>query len=187
MKITFSTLGCPEWNWEDIYSMAKDIGFDGIELRGVGGEICSYKARPFTAEEIGRTIQKMQELGLSFSAISSSCCVKNDYFVQKTMADGLASIDLAARLGARYVRILGDLEPFETAPVDEDTAVRALLELSDYAAPKKVVLLVETNGYYADSKHLKDLMQRIGRDNVAVLWDVHHPARYRSLQIPMRR
>ena len=34
MKIAFSTLGCPEWSWEDIYSMAKDTGFDGIELRG---------------------------------------------------------------------------------------------------------------------------------------------------------
>lgn len=36
MKISFSTLGCPEFGWRDIYSLAKDFGFDGIEVRGLG-------------------------------------------------------------------------------------------------------------------------------------------------------
>ena len=35
MKIAFSTLGCPDFDWSDIYSMAKDLGFDGIEIRGL--------------------------------------------------------------------------------------------------------------------------------------------------------
>ena len=35
MKFSFSTLACPDYTWADIYSMAKDLGFDGIEVRGV--------------------------------------------------------------------------------------------------------------------------------------------------------
>lgn len=35
MKIAFPTLGCPDWNWEDIMVAAKDLGYDGIELRGI--------------------------------------------------------------------------------------------------------------------------------------------------------
>ena len=35
MKVSFSTLGCPEWSWAEITSMAKDLGFDGIEIRVV--------------------------------------------------------------------------------------------------------------------------------------------------------
>mgnify|MGYP000877083448 CR=1 FL=1 len=31
MKIAFSTLACPDSSWQDIYSMAKDMDFDGIE------------------------------------------------------------------------------------------------------------------------------------------------------------
>ena len=27
MKLAFSTLGCPDFDWPDIYSMAKDFGF----------------------------------------------------------------------------------------------------------------------------------------------------------------
>ena len=48
MKIAFSTLGCPDFSWSDIYSMAKDLGFDGIEIRGLGNEIFAVKAQPFT-------------------------------------------------------------------------------------------------------------------------------------------
>ena len=44
MKLAFSTLGCPDYSWSDIYAMAKDIGFGGIELRGLGDDIFSVHA-----------------------------------------------------------------------------------------------------------------------------------------------
>jgi fatty-acyl-CoA synthase len=34
MKLAFSTLGCPEWTWTEIYPMAYDLGYSGIEIRG---------------------------------------------------------------------------------------------------------------------------------------------------------
>jgi fatty-acyl-CoA synthase len=160
--------------------MAKDIGFDGIELRGLGGEISAFKAKPFLPNEILQTKTKLKALQMEISCISSSCCVQNEYHIQKTMTEGLSSIDLASQLGTRFVRILGDIEPFETSPVDENAAVRALKGLSDYAAPKNITLLVETNGVYASSPRLKALMEKVNRTNVAVLWDVHHPARYKG-------
>ena len=52
MKISFSTLACPDLTWQEIYSMAKDFGFDGIEMRGLGNDIISYKALPFTDAQI---------------------------------------------------------------------------------------------------------------------------------------
>ena len=44
MKLSFSTLACHDFEWSDIYSMAKDLGFDGIEVRGLGDDIFSVKA-----------------------------------------------------------------------------------------------------------------------------------------------
>ena len=35
MKTAFSTLGCPGWSWDEIFATAKDLGLDGIEVRGV--------------------------------------------------------------------------------------------------------------------------------------------------------
>ena len=47
MKLAFSTLGCPEFGWSDVYSMAKDLGFQGIEVRGLGDELFDGKTKPF--------------------------------------------------------------------------------------------------------------------------------------------
>jgi len=49
MKLAFSTLGCPDWNWNEIYSMAHDLGYAGIEIRGLGEEIMASRAKPFFA------------------------------------------------------------------------------------------------------------------------------------------
>ena len=29
MKLAFSTVGCPDYNWTEIYSMAKRLGLSG--------------------------------------------------------------------------------------------------------------------------------------------------------------
>ena len=62
MKLAFSTLGCPNFSWPDIYAMAKDVGFSGIELRGLGDEIFSVHAEPFSEENIEKTKEKLKKL-----------------------------------------------------------------------------------------------------------------------------
>ena len=39
MKISFSTLGCPRWSWREILATACDLGYGGVEVRGVGNDI----------------------------------------------------------------------------------------------------------------------------------------------------
>ena len=36
MKLSFSTLACPDFTWTEIYSMTKDFGLYVIEIRGLG-------------------------------------------------------------------------------------------------------------------------------------------------------
>jgi len=73
MKIAFSTLGCPDFDWTDIYSMAKDFGFQGIEIRGLGHDIFAVAAPPFTPRQLPRTVQKLRDLGLEIPCLSSGC------------------------------------------------------------------------------------------------------------------
>jgi len=68
MKIAFSTLGCPDFSWTDIYSMAKDFGFNGIEIRGLGKEIFAVKAQPFTESELPKTLKSFRNFVLKFRA-----------------------------------------------------------------------------------------------------------------------
>ena len=71
MKLAFSTLGCPEFGWSDVYSMAKDLGFQGIEVRGLGDELFDGKTKPFQQENLPKTLAQLKKIRMNISCISS--------------------------------------------------------------------------------------------------------------------
>jgi len=180
MKLAFSTLGCPEWSWPEIVAMARDLGFHGIEIRGLGQEIHAAHARPFTAGELSATMEHLRSLNLEITCFSSACNLSDAARRSEILAEGFEYIDLAARTGVRFVRVLGDLAPEVRGEVDDAVVAAGLASLADYAAYRKVTLLVETNGVYTDTARLAALLDRVNSPAVAVLWDVHHPWRFKG-------
>jgi fatty-acyl-CoA synthase len=178
MKIAFSTLGCPDFSWSDIYAMAKDLGFDGIELRGLGQDIFAVKAPPFTDGQLPETLRQLAKLRLKIPCLSSGSCLKFADRQAANSAEITAYIELASRLGTPYVRVLADLEPQATDNVDDAAVLQALADLAPLAEAKGVTLLVETNGVYADTARLARLLDQLASDAVAALWDIHHPYRF---------
>ncbi|MGE5582984.1 MAG: AMP-binding protein [Bacillota bacterium] len=178
MKIAFSTLGCPDFDWTEIYSMAKDLGFDGIEIRGLGQEILAVKAQPFTENQLPQTLKKLSELRLEIPCLSSGCCLKFGEQAQQNYEEIMQYITLAAKLGTPYIRILADLEPQPEGDVDDGVVLAALKRLIPVAEENGVTLLVETNGVYSDTARLCKLLDQAASDAVAALWDIHHPYRY---------
>jgi len=177
MKISFSTLACPHSSWQEIYTMAKDVGFDGIEIRGLGSDIFAVRAQPFTEKELPNTIKKLASLRLSISCFSSNCCLKFADREAENKKEITEYIMLAGRIGTPYVRILADLDVAPDGEVDDELVIRQLRELAPVAQKHGVTLLVETNGVYADTARLRRLLERTASDSVAALWDMHHPYR----------
>ncbi|MEA4890433.1 MAG: AMP-binding protein [Clostridiaceae bacterium] len=178
MKIAFSTLGCPDFDWPDIYSMAKDFGFSGIEIRGLGREIFTVKAPPFTDKQLPQTIKLLAKLRLEIPCLSSGCCLKFADQADRNYEEISAYILLAEKLGTPYVRILADLEPQAAGDVDDEVVLAQLRRLIPVAEAHKVTMLIETNGVYADTSRLCHLLEQAASDAVAALWDFHHPYRY---------
>ncbi|HEY8392034.1 MAG TPA: AMP-binding protein [Capillibacterium sp.] len=178
MKIAFSTLGCPDFAWTDIYSMAKDFGFDGIEIRGLGKEIFAVKGQPFAADQLPKTIEKLTRLDLEIPCLSSGCCLKDPAQAEANYQEIVEYITLAAKVGAAYVRVLADREPQPVDEVDDGVVLAALRRLVPVAEANGVTLLLETNGVYADTNRLRNLLDQVESDAVAALWDVHHPYRF---------
>lgn len=154
MKLAFSTLGCPDFSWPEIYSMASDFGFDGIEIRGLGKDIFAVEAQPFTEEQLPKTINKLSELGIEIPCLSSGCCLKFAEKAEENHEEIVKYILLASRLGTPYVRILADLKPHPTGEVDDGVVLAALERLIPVAEENEVTLLIETNGVYADTTRL---------------------------------
>ncbi|MDO4546901.1 MAG: AMP-binding protein, partial [Clostridia bacterium] len=178
MKIAFSTLGCPDFDWVDIYSMAKDFHFDGIELRGLGKDINPFSAAPFSERRIDKTVARLERLGIEIPCLSSGCALKFADEAEATNADLREYVALADRLGSKYIRILADRQPDVTGPVDDEYIVSRLKEIARFTDGTNVTLLVETNGVYADTARLRRLLDAVGDSKVAALWDVHHPYRF---------
>jgi len=178
MKTCFSTIACPDFSWQDIYSMASDFGFDGIEIRGLGNDIFSVKAPPFTEAELPNTIAKLKSLNIEIPCLSSGEPVNNPETKDKAIAEITAYAELAAKIGASYIRVLGDRNPEANGEIDDDFVIATMKELVPVAEKYNVTLLLETNGVYADTKRLKKVLDAIGSRKVAALWDMHHPYRY---------
>ena len=178
MKLAFSTLGCPDFSWPEIYSMAKDLGFDGVEIRGLGEEIFAVKAQPFTESQLPQTQKKLAELHLEIPCLSSGCCLKFTGNAEHNCEEIMEYITLAAKLGTPYIRILADLDPQPGGVVDDGVVLAALKRLIPMAEAKGITLLVETNGVYSNTDRLRRLLDSAASDAVAALWDVHHPYRF---------
>ena len=174
IKLAFSTLGCPDWSFDDILSMSKDLGYDAIEIRGIERDMFAPSAKPFLPENIEKTKERLEKLGLEISCLTSGVRLNETYRIESHMADGKAYIDLAQKLGVPYIRVIGDSGPDPT-DIPFDNVAKHLKELADYADGTDVTLLIENNGALAKSDLMLHLLEKVSADNVAVLWDINHP------------
>jgi len=174
MKICFSTLGCPEWSFSEIVTFASDLKFDGIELRGVLDEMFVPAIGELSKGNIDSTKKRLDNLSLSIPCVTSSCNL-NDENVLETAK---AYVDTASALGAPYLRLLGDKAPAPSDGVSMKVLKPNLASIADYAKDKGVMPLIETNGFFANTKMLSALLRDLKEDNVGVLWDIHHPYRF---------
>lgn len=178
MKISFSTLACPDYSWQDIYSMAKDLDFDGIELRGIGSYIDAVKAPPFSEEKIDKTVDTLKKLGIEISCLSSGCVLKNFSRTEENLAELSGYIKLAKKINCCYIRVLADENPMPVDDVNDDMMADVLSRAGALLEGTGIMLLVETNGVYCDTGRLAALLRSVNSRNVGALWDMHHPYRY---------
>ncbi|MBQ7600334.1 MAG: AMP-binding protein [Clostridia bacterium] len=179
MKISFSTLGCPDFSWIDICSMAKDFGFQGIEIRGLSGEdIFKLHKSPFKPENIEATREQLKRQKLEISCFSTGCSLGYRDRRDDNMREIRKYIDLARYFKVPYVRVLGEPSAEPEMQVDDDFVVEQMKDLAPIAEEAGVIILLETNGVYSDTARLSDVLARVGSDNVAALWDFNHPFRF---------
>ena len=177
MKLAFSTVGCPDWTFEEIFASAKDFGYDAIEITGIGNEIYAPKLKIFSDSNITSTVEKLKNSGLTISMFASNAVIGSPEATQEAKKEAFDYIDLAYKANAPFVRILISPRP-EADKIDTYSAVSAYSEICDYAKNKKITPLIETNGVFADSKILAEFMGKIECENKGVLWDINHPCRF---------
>lgn len=176
LLLSFSTLGCPDWNFQQITDFATQHGYKGIELRGIQRQMDLTRCPQFETEENRRqTIALMKEKELRFVGLGSSA--KMHLFEgaerEKNLVEARNFIKLAEQISCPYVRVFPNNLPKD---VDKKTTInliiKGLKELGTYAREKKVMVLMETHGDVVYADDIFEIMQATANNNVGLVWDV---------------
>lgn len=176
LKLSFSTLGCPDWTFDEIIAFAQQNGYKGIEVRGIKRELYLPKCPEFssaTAQDASR--QKMKDAGLSFVNLGSSCTLHFPEGAerQKNLDEGKRFIDLAQALDCPYIRVFPNNFPKDqdrTATMD--LIAGGLLQLAEYAKGSGVTVLLESHGDLVYINDLVTLMNKAKHKQVGLIWDM---------------
>ena len=176
-RIAFSTLGCPAWSWKTILETADRLGYGGIELRGVAGEMDLPKVPELQGTRLAGTKKDLAALGIVISDLGASAHMheKEKSAREKQLDEGRRFIDLAQALGVPYVRMFGDkIPPDEPKEEVMKRVVEGFQQMAAYAKPAGVTVLIESHGDFTHSGDLEEILTRVGSPQFALLWDAHH-------------
>jgi len=177
MKTCLLTLGCPDWDLDTVCAKGREYGFDGIDFRGLLGEIDITVLPEFTTD-ITATMQKITDAGLEVSGIASSINVCVPEARKSNLEEAKRTIEVANNLRCRNIRIFGggDLEKYnrETLAKIGCECVEEILAL-DGAAELK--WLFETHDLWIKAKDCRLLLDNIPNPAFGALWDMGHTSR----------
>jgi sugar phosphate isomerase/epimerase len=175
MKLSFSTLGCPDWSADQIIDAARTNGYDGVQLRFMDGERDIRKALtsfPGGPREFRR---KFERVNVALCCLDTSVVLTAD---ESGVSEGEQMIDLALNIGAPYLRVFGgEIPDGETRPEATKRAAEKLARLGRRAAQRGLRVLLETHDAFSSGAHAAQLLSEAGDEGTGVIWDFHHPVR----------
>ena len=169
MKLSFSTRGWSELGWNELLSTAGEMRFSGIEVYNVFNTPKLVQAGgPFHKYSVMPTVRELRDRRLSIPCFDSS----NDLSRQ--------SVEMLESMRA-LIRLASDMRcPYVCAFAKDDDYDRICSNLRVLIPDAKaagVTLLIKTSGVFSDTSRLRDLLNEFACDQLAVVWDVHHPYR----------
>ena len=179
MKFAFTTLACPDWTIEQAVEAGVRLGYDGIELRLLDGEVLDPVA---DEDKIARAIRVAQKSEMTVCAFDTSCRFNLRHEVDRhsQIEDLLAWIRLAGRQGVPIVRVFGgDREPNDRASEEEINAriVESLQHVAPAAEREGVTVALEAHDDFSSARRLAAVLDQVSSPRVGALWDAHHPYR----------
>jgi sugar phosphate isomerase/epimerase len=179
MKLTISTLTCPDWTLAQIMDACAAAGVGGVDFRGLGPEIDVTRLREFTLD-LPLTLAEFRARGLGLPCFNTSVTLMSPSAQrwQEMLDEAHRYAQVAARSGARFLRIFGGAIP-KGMTRDEAlaTARRHLRQISKICLTHGTLPVVETHDAWSTSRAVRELLHEFDPSEVGVLWDVEHTCR----------
>lgn len=206
MNFSFSTLGCPDYSFEQIIELLKKVGYTGVELRIYKNTEDLRTLDEFRPENIGSVRRMFKSAGLSFTCVSSSArfAYPDPENLRQQLKLAEDYMRIAEALDCRYIRVFGgpypvnftgraqsepfidayraSLPPEKTRGLTREMCDAAVMEslgkIGEIGRKYGVMPLMETHDDFCSGKTVRRLIEGCGSDNVGIVWDCLHPFRY---------
>lgn len=184
MKLSFTTLVCPDWNLPRIIDAAVTHGYKGLEFRCDAHQAHGIEAFATTAARKD-AVKRLSDAGLQACCLATSLrFIRSDVFEMY-----LRRLELCAEVEIPLLRV------FCGQPEDEwmsmDDAVRAvadrLREAAELASDARVTLALQTHDHMARAADAAAAVRLAAHPLVALCYDNLHPLRKREpLELTLR-
>ncbi|HEX2036859.1 MAG TPA: sugar phosphate isomerase/epimerase family protein [Chloroflexota bacterium] len=177
MKFAFSTLGCPQWSMQQVAEAATSLGYQGVELRLVDGEVIPPD---LPAADRRRVKDVLKGAGVEIACVDTSARFSSADREErrKHEEDVRAYLNLANEWESPLVRIFGgNLAPGVTEEQGIAYVAESLNTLAPAAERAGVTIALETHDAFSAGRVVAAVMERVPSSHVAVVWDTHHPYR----------
>jgi sugar phosphate isomerase/epimerase len=174
--LSFSTLGCPDWEFRQIVDFAAAHDYNGIEIRGIKRQLDLLQCNEFNnADNIKSTLRMMEDKNLRFVDLGSSATL---HFPEgpereKNLDEGKRFIDLAQQIKCPNVRVFPNNFPKDgDKNATMDLISRGLLKLADHAKGSNVSVLIESHGDMVHIDDIEKVMHASEHEHAGMIWDV---------------
>jgi sugar phosphate isomerase/epimerase len=172
MKISFSTLACPNWTLAQVIDIAKAAAYDGIELRFLENEDSLWKLPAFHGGGLGQSRRRIADAGLTVCCVDTSCRFDSPEPRERErwIAEGQSMAEVAAGLGAPGIRVFGDrIQPGEDRPSTRAWIRECLARLEERIAASGVQVWLETHGDFSTPSEVKAILPHSPASGI--VWD----------------
>ena len=173
IKLGFMTFVLPEWEIERIVKFAKEVGYDGVEIRVDAKH--KHEISSQSSAKVREYVKKLfADTGIDIPCVATSVQFGSaDPAVrQENIESAKANLDLAADLGADVVRMFaGGGIPKLTDEAAEYIA-EAFDEVGDYAKSSGVCPMLECgHDIIKGAVEASNVIKRVKTSNFGALWN----------------
>ncbi|MFQ5412687.1 MAG: sugar phosphate isomerase/epimerase family protein [Phycisphaerae bacterium] len=180
MKLAFSSVGCPGWDLATMVEKAREYGYEGIELRGLQGQM-HLPLAPQLASNPAKVARLLRETGVELICLATSAAfhMPDPKQVADNRAQVRETVELAGALECPFVRVFGAELPrlklkllgYERRETVLARIAEALRELAAHAAGHGVTILIENSGDFTDSTAMWYLVDAANSPAVKCCWN----------------
>ena len=169
MNLAFSTKFHKVSGFGDFLKIAEELHYDGIEIHDIKADAFSGKTSPFSPDMASVTKRTLINSQKAIACIDVDCNVADKENAEEIMKKIETAVSVARNINVSYVKVY--------AESDDENAVDYVTEfMADVIAlceKNNVTVLVETEGLYANTDKLCDLLNFFASDYIGADWNMY--------------